>query len=402
MQTTRRILLIAPNFPPQLNAEAIVNGKLARALINQGMDCTVVAQAPDPRFHLHDASNCWENKLGKVIRLSPPRYLRPWKLANIVSKAVMAERYCSWFSLAASRYCRKLVRQTTFDLVITRSLPVDAMLVGYRLKKEFNLKWIAGFNDPFPPCLDAEEGSPRSIFDHYELALVRQALSCADRILFPSRRLAAGMLAHWKLPLDDRVVVAPHIGWKAPALDSSSRAEEIINIGTLGPEVSILFPKLFAETIQTHPRLAERISLHLVGRVHPSYQAQIRERGLEPQVQVEAPVSYEESLQRMAESLALVVLEFNFQEGINLLSKVADYAVSRKPLLFFSPSVGITSDLVGGFSHPGFLGQQEETVRRGLDRFWRRVEEGAPLADYQFPHSEQFEPANVVEKILRS
>ena len=102
----------------------------------------------------------------------------------------------------------------------------------------------------------------------------------------------------------------------------------------------------------------------------------------------------------MSEAHALLIMEAPFKEGIFFPSKFSDYAMSRKPLLIFSPENGTLSDFVGGRRHPGFLGQEESGYREGINRLLERLSRGEGLADYAYASPEYFDPDRVASGLL--
>jgi hypothetical protein len=53
-----------------------------------------------------------------------------------------------WF---AYRKAKKIIKQNNISLIITTGPPHSVHLLGLRLKKELNIKWIADFRDPWLP-----------------------------------------------------------------------------------------------------------------------------------------------------------------------------------------------------------------------------------------------------------
>ncbi len=396
--------MVTPNFPPQLNPESICNGKLAQALVDSGVELTVVTQSFNPAKHIKDESPCWNGNMGKVMRLSPPWYSITERTGNLPAKIRMRERSTSWFSSAAYGYCRRLLRGQSFDIILSRSNPVDAMIVGYCLRKDFNIKWVAGLNDPHPTCFYPEpygKGYPDSFFEHSQTRWTRKALSIADHVLFPCERLGRYMIKALNLKAEGRMIVAPHIGWRRDALKSKDDYINILHIGTLGPpRVSKNFLRCFYDLLLEHSGTIDNIRLIFLGRTDEKLRRFIKENGMESHIIIENQVSYEESLKRIDEASVILLMEATLKEGIFFPSKFCDYAISNKPLLLFSPEKGTISDLVGGYSHPGFLGQEEKRFKYGIDRLLRRLDKNESLSDYTCPRPDEFEAKHVVNDLL--
>ena len=102
----------------------------------------------------------------------------------------------------------------------------------------------------------------------------------------------------------------------------------------------------------------------------------------------------------MAQAAALLLMEATLDEGIYLPSKFCDYSRSGKPLLLFCPEAGTIADLVGGYQHPGFLGQNEKQYGPRIDLFLDRLAQGQNLQDYAYPRPQEFEARTIVDQFL--
>jgi len=402
-----RILIITSHFPPALTTEALVTGKLAQALVKSGNQVTIVTPSFSSEKQLKDTSPLWATALGTVRRLSPSERPSLVQLAKLSSKIRFRELSVTWFAGKAHAYCRQLLKKSGFDHLLTAA-PPDPLLAGYYLHKEFDIPWTAIQNDPYPPFLYPK---PYKIEPHHPVfkwqrnRWAKRALSAADAILFPCERLGKYMARSLNLDLDSKMAVVPHIGYRsssAAAPDHDQDTLDLLHCGRLySARATHSFFKCFIDTLGEHPHIDKKIRMVLIGHVDEKLTHFIKERHLESKIAIRSPISYEESLRCCSRAAALVLVEATLEEGIFLPSKFCDYAMARKPLLLFSPETGTVSDLVGGYKHPGFLGQNEKSVKEGLSRFFARISNNQSLDDYLYPLPEQFEPGNVAGQLIK-
>jgi hypothetical protein len=398
-----RFLILAPSFPPILNPQALGTAKLARGLFEAGHEVTVVTRSAAHAGSARDVSSCWRRDVGTVLHVPPPRCSR--RLASVLAKARWLDPRVSWFQRAALRASREILAERSFDWLVSRA-SADAVFCAHRLARELDLRWACFVSDPLPAHLYPEpygRGRARNPLERHRERTTRRALSRADRVLFPCARLAAYMERALDLDLGERKLLVPHVGWASPQPQARppQRELEILHTGGLGAERSCtVLLDCFADALERYPGLRSRLRLTFLGDRPEPLVRLVRSMRLEELVGFEPAVAFENALVRMARATALLLVEAPLAEGIFLPSKFADYAVSRKPLLLFSPEAGTIADKVSGFSHPGFLGQGRDGCVRGLDRFLGRLQRGGDLSDYTYGRPAEFEPQTVIGDLV--
>ena len=373
------ILMVAPYFPPQLSPEAIVNGKFASALVSAGYSLTVVTAEPTGNLNLND-SILW-NEMGTVIQMKDPFRIYGDRASRFIARVKMRRDLVGWFTVEARKSCNALLKQQKYDLVITRSGPVDSLFVGFFLKKKFGVNWAATINDPLPNCLyppPYSQGIPITIREKIQLRIVQSILSQPDILIFPSSRLAKYMATKLKIEIQGKVLVLPHIGWscKDTLNDKISRPKqeriEILHIGSVGSaRVSLSLLELLGAVAKDGSRA---VGLTFVGPVASEIKKHVIRSYMDTVIKFERQVGYLESLRRMQQADILLLIEAEMEEGIFLPSKFCDYIASGKPTLMYSPINGTVSDIVGGTEHPGFLGQDDERCASVLKKFISRFQ----------------------------
>ena len=398
-----RILMITPHFPPILTPESVVNAKLARALVGSGVDLNVVT-ALEYGIKYEDRSPFLNKDLGRITRTPAPIYYRWAKMAGFIDRFSKRKLVLYWYLNRARAFAAKLLQETSFDLLLTRSYPLETIMLGASLKRRFKIKWVAGINDPIPYYLTPwpyTQGRRNPISDYWSCRKTREALSAADGIIFPGQRLGKYLERNLNLQFGPKMIVVPHIGWKKQSGHSQGRQIDILHVGTANSlRISLDFFSYFHKAVQAQALLRNKVRIIFVGNVNESFKTFVKNNGLESFIAFEGQVSYQESLERISEASALLLVEAPLQEGIFLPSKFGDYAVAQKPLLLFSPEQGAISDLVGGYAHPGFLGQEQSRFKEGIDRFLKRLAEGQDLSDYAYPRPWEFEENIVIKNLM--
>jgi glycosyltransferase involved in cell wall biosynthesis len=348
-----RILCISPDFVPKRDSEAFCSTKFVNALAKCGAQITVIVYSKAERDI--DRSEMWNSIRATVVRIPPTVEMNPF--ASLAS----AIRYQTWlwarWTRETVRQARKFHRNSAFDVVYSRSLPMFGQIAGYWCAKELNLPWIANLNDPwdfhqFPVGILTEDlkNSP-GLSDFW----MRRTLRNADLVTYPSDRLRDYQTTLSTIPHYSQII--PHVGSSPVFQENGAKGNgtnfHLVHAGKLG---SNEFTGRSTAALLKGLRLflndcieaKDHTRLTLVGPEDETTQEHIRHLGLEGTVVSVGPTDYEASLTYIQSASACLLVEAEMAEGIFLPSKLVDYISARKPILALSPPVGVIADLVPG------------------------------------------------------
>ncbi|HXY59428.1 MAG TPA: glycosyltransferase [Methylocystis sp.] len=351
-----RVLMFAPAFAPDFFSEALVNSKLALAMLDAGWEVVVFSAPGGDNVYARGWSEPW-SQLREISWNLPPT---PRGVFVRLAAAICARHPISG-SLWAERTARTaaaLHAEKPFDLVLSRSTScvahLPALLFRARRRKESAPIWIANWNDPpghrFPPPYDFP--SPplqRRLMDRY----LRAAATAADANTFPSELLRdylaepLGLDAEGVPPLR-RGVVIPHVGlgWRpraAPLADLSRF--RVSHAGNLSRERDpTMFFAAFAKFAERHPEV--RCEIEIVGQLDPAAEAAAAKLGLHERIRLVGGLPYMACLERLAAADLLLLLEAPCARGVFLPSKLIDYIEVGRPILAVSPRIGVVRELI--------------------------------------------------------
>ena len=145
-----RILMFAPHFPPRRGPEALVNGKLALAILRRGWKLEVVSDATKYPSERETDASFW-NSLKEITHGVPAIF--PGRTALFLQRMSATAIFrqfiprISWASYALQT-AKALVARERYDVVLSRSQPAVGHLPAMRVAATFHLPWIANWNDP--------------------------------------------------------------------------------------------------------------------------------------------------------------------------------------------------------------------------------------------------------------
>jgi glycosyltransferase involved in cell wall biosynthesis len=166
-----------------------------------------------------------------------------------------------------------------------------------------------------------------------------------------------------------RSSVIPHIALERFRLagEPNNQRFTLCHAGNLGrPRSATVFLK-GVKTFLTETNNCRTVTVKFLGSNTEDLAPIIHDLHLEDYVSVEPPKPYEESLEILAQSDVLVIIEASCAEGIFLPSKYVDYIQTGRPILALSPAVGTLADIIA--EHGGGLAvdcRSAEAVARAI------------------------------------
>ena len=380
-----RAVMFAPAFAPSFFSEALVNSKLALAMLDAGWEVTTFATAGGGDVYAQSWEEPWA-RLRDVRREplprprglggAPARVFAAIRARHLVSGAMWAE--------AAARHALSLHRETPFDLILSRSTScvahLPAMLFRSAIRGATRPPWIANWNDPpghrFPPPYDfALPPLQRLLKDRY----LRAAAAEADINSFPSEQLRDYLAEPLRLDAavaihGGRSIIVPHVGlgWRPqPARGADPRRFRISHAGNLSRERDpTLFLKALAKLAARNPDI--RFEFEIIGHLNEAFEEPVAELGLERTILRCRGLSYLACLERLAEADAQILIEAPCERGVFLPSKLVDYVEVGRPILALSPRIGAVRDLMERhrFGHAA-ANDSEIEIEAALERLFQ-------------------------------
>lgn len=398
-----RALVISPLFPPVADPEAFCGGKFVQGLIDSDIQPSVIYCHNVRGGRRHDTSSRWTALEPLSIDIPNPK-------ASIAARCWLGLKYqttewAAWTASAVSK-ARALGHQRSFDVLISRSVPWHAHVAGFWIASALRIPWLANLSDPWDASAFIHGKSAQANWKEGRNSRrwAARVLARADILTFPCERLRDYCLRD--SPRQAGVHVIPHIGGVGV---SSAEPKEfvIVHAGNLGLHDATgrnARPVLegLAAFFNARPSAKSRTRLMFVGPADPAAMEHVEKLGLSGVVTSVGQVTYEESLEHIAQATVCLLVEGDFIEGIFLPSKLCDYIVARKPVLALSPAVGTVNDLAreGGILRvsPNDSNGVAEAFSRLFDAFIRQE-----LAAYAPPESmvRRYEAENVMEQFRR-
>jgi len=333
-----------------MDSEAFCSAKVVKGLIKRGIDTVVVAFDYRVYKKYIDNSAVWEKLSDITIRIPASNNNEREPVRSIICglRYGTADLYLSqWVDNVVKKVIR-MHRGNRFDVVYSRSLPMESHVVGYWVSRRLGLPWIANIDDPWDWHLfpDAKKESFSRLQMHMSDYCLKKTLKTADLITYPSIRLwkyherISGILHHAE--------VIPHIGYSSNTTPDPEKIT-FVHAGKLGSnEVTMrspgVFLRVFKKILDKFPDLKNKMKIIFVGPEDNMAHRMTIDLDLKDNVNFTGRVQYQESLKYICSANVCILVEGKMKEGIYLPSKFTDYIVSHKPVIALSPKNGTISD----------------------------------------------------------
>jgi glycosyltransferase involved in cell wall biosynthesis len=349
-----RTLMFAPAFAPFANPEAIVNSKLALAMLNEGWETDVISRKladisdydygtawNEPWIPLKEHTYEISYDLGNRVRR-----VTEWLLSSIrIGHPIEG---CRWATHALDLAFR-LHKQNHYDIILSRSLPDFGHLPALAFSKKTGLPWIANWNDAFgdknPPPVGKGANANLGLFHGRFLKEVAKKTSW---VTFPSERMRRHICKYLGNGTSEKSSTIPHVALKSFKKPRREKKDSftVCYAGNLYPGRN---PESFfcgvIDFLKAN-RLPTKFKLFMVGLENLELRRLVESFGLESYAEFKGPLSYMDTLNCCDDCDVLLVIEAPYEEGIYLPSKFVDYVQTGRPILAVSPPNGTLRDII--------------------------------------------------------
>lgn len=264
------------------------------------------------------------------------------KIANFIrSNFFIPDARCFWVR-PSYRFLYKYLKSNPVDAIITTGPPHSLHLIALRLKKKFNIPWIADFRDPWTNIDYFEDLKLSALARRKHFRLEKTVLTEADVVLTIGETMKNEFI---QLGAQNVSLIYNGFDEDDIAQDTNNPKNDkfvMCHIGVLGVNRNpIIFwdtlRQLFSENIE----MAENIRIKLIGKVDDLVKQMIAERGLAKNVDYIDYLPHNEVVkqQKASDVLLLFINHTKNAKGI-ITGKFFEYMAAQRPILAIGPLDG--------------------------------------------------------------
>ncbi len=273
----------------------------------------------------------------------PKERLAQWVRANLF----IPDARVGWVPFAVARGLR-LLRDGSFDALLTSGPPHSVHLTGLALHRLTGLPWLADFRDPWTDISYYDELPRTALARAADAWLERAVLREATRVVTISEAGKALFLGKVARPAEEVAVIengfdpADFTDGPEPSADRFVLAYVGSLYGSRSPEA--LWRALAA--LRGQGRIP-RLRLRLVGRIGDEVQATLRRYGLAAVAETVPYLPHDAAVREMqrATALLLTIEPYRHEHGTTT-GKLYEYLAAGRPILGSGPTDGAAADLL--------------------------------------------------------
>lgn len=246
----------------------------------------------------------------------------------------------------ALKKAEELIRDFNIETVVTTSPPHSTQLIGLKLKKRHNIRWIADLRDPWTDIYYYNQFKhttlARSIDRNYERRVIEQA----DVIVSVSEDVKRIFAEKSRKPIAAKTVVIPN-GYDEEDFRMKNISAETRKIITYTGTISEAYDvdKLLEALVRLDDKLKAELLIRFVGKIPQTVEQRFRDTGLD--IELAGYVDHPKSIEYLMRSdlLLLVIPKVENNKGI-LTGKFFEYMASQKPILAIGPVDGDLAKII--------------------------------------------------------
>lgn len=276
----------------------------------------------------------------------------------------------------AYRKAVEIIQNEKVDTVITTSPPHSTQLVGLKLKRTYQIHWIADIRDPWTDIYYSKLFPQMKWAKRKDESYEKQVLLAADDVVVVSEDIKS-LFAQKGNFSETKIHVIPNGYDEADFMESApeSKSDSIFQIAYTGT-ISEQYPtNAFTQALSG---VDEEIALTFVGKVAPN----VIDTFNPFNATFKGYVPHEESLIELqhADALLLIIPNIENNKGI-LTGKLFEYLGSQKPIILIGPPEGDAAKIVRECSSGCIFDYHEHNaIQKFLLEMIESKKKGLPLS----------------------
>jgi glycosyltransferase involved in cell wall biosynthesis len=239
-----------------------------------------------------------------------------------------------WVKPSIRRLRKYLKDNPEIKTIISTGPPHSMHLIARQLKKEFNVKWIADFRDPWTEIDFYKELKPSQLVDRIHRRLEKAVLIEADQIVTISNGCAEGLEK-----ICNRKVEVIYNGFNTDDFDEKSiQLDQKFSIAHFGSMPFSRNPEVLwcalEQLIKEDHTITENLQINLIGNVDIQVTERIETHNLKRFVNLIPSINFNDSIEKQKQSQVLLLVGNNTGNVKGILTgKVFEYIGSKRPIL---------------------------------------------------------------------
>ncbi len=275
------------------------------------------------------------------------------------------------------KFLSKYLRENHIDTVITTGPPHSMHFIGYYLKQNFNINWLADFRDPWTTIGYHKSLKLTSWAKKKHLELEQKIMQSADEIIVTSHNTKLEFQVKTDVPITV-ITNGYEINVKPETIKDSQFT--ISHIGSLLSDRNpVVLWKVLRKLVSENESFSKSFQLNLVGVVSNDILEALKKYDLFEYVNQVGYVSHSEAISCQQNSQLLVLIEIDSDETKTIIpGKLFEYMASQTPILAIGPKYSDVEKIIKSTNTGSyFLYKAEKELETKLLEYFNAYKKGA-------------------------
>ncbi|MEO6189618.1 MAG: glycosyl transferase family 1 [Saprospiraceae bacterium] len=249
------------------------------------------------------------------------------------------------------------LKENPVDVILSSSPPHSVQMIGFYLKKELGIPWIADMRDPWTKIFFWDKLKMTNYAIHKNLLLEKKVLQTADKVVTVSSSCAIDFenISNRKIDLITN-------GFDEISHNTTNISSNHFTIsygGTLSSDRNPpLLWKVMSEFLESKPEVKNKFKLQFIGAIDPLVFDSIESYGLGTYLEKKNPTAHDEYLKDISSCDVLLLIGAKEQAGV-ITGKFFEYLALQKPILAISPK-NSDIEMILNQTHSGYNADFED------------------------------------------
>ncbi|MCF8363244.1 MAG: glycosyltransferase family 4 protein [Prolixibacteraceae bacterium] len=306
-----------------------------------------------------------------------------------------------YWRLFAYKKAKKIIKTNNIDAIVTTGPPHSTHLIGYKLKKNTNIPWIADFRDPWINIFYNKFFPRTSRTQRKDKLLEDRVIKNSDALIVVSK----GMLKEFqKRSKNISIIYNGYDAKDIPKRKETATQKFILSyIGNFKPNQNIdIIWKAISELSKEDKDFNNLFQLDIIGNISSCVNNDVKKYKIENKVNLFGFVKHDEAVTKMIQANALLFIIPQVENNkLIITGKLFEYLASKTPIISIGPTKGNASEILKESLRSPMIDYADfETFKLTLlDEFKNWLLNGKTTAKLNKGDVEQYERRNLTQEL---
>lgn len=296
----------------------------------------------------------------KLLNFKPFEILRRYLLE-------VPDHCIGWLPFALGQ-AKQIIKKNKIDIIYSTFPPATSHLIGYFLKKQYDIPWVTDFRDPWLDHPFYHTNNKTVFYKKIDKEIERLVINSSDLIITTTHTYKNDILNKYSSVKTNKVGIITNgydeEDFHKKDVKKKSNQFTLTYTGFVGENVNLeIFFKACKKLANKHPVEIKKWKINFIGRSDKQVRKFICKYKLEQIIKSVGYILHQESICNISNADVLLI----FSRGRNILpAKIFEYLRAKRPILAFSEEDDELSSLIKNLNAGVVVSSKESNQIAGV------------------------------------